>query len=351
MFKGGIIVIVLLLSISFGYAQVSIGKSGGSAQTVQTPLLSSWKRLPPSPLFGGTAGNFAADPHVWANGPKDYYMVYTTDYAGTQAIAMARSSDLVTWTPISSPQYGSEYIIRGNGPAAGQNNQETAIYYKTPGGQHQLYYIGYDDIGTYQAQIYRATATNIQGPYTRESSPVLAFGTSGSYDDYAMTSPTIVTHSGTLYMVYVAWADSPLGVNPGVTNAGATAGTDGSSWTKSGSLSFGDVFGVEGHIEKGPDGRFYRAATETVESADVLSVGYATSPFGPYTKFGSVLTMGGGSVGEVDSITAPTLFFNQLNRRLYMFYSSVDTGGFPWMTSLAVARYGNVPPRRTHLAP
>lgn len=321
------------------------------AQTVQTPLLSSWTRMPPSPLFGGTAGNFAADPYVWADGPNDYYMIYTTDFAGTQAIAMARSSNLITWTPISSPQYSSEYIIRGNGPAAGQNNQETAVYYKTPGGQHQIYYIGYDSLATYQSQIYRATSTSITGPYTRETNPVLAFGSAGTYDDAAMTSPTIVVSGSTLYMAYVAWADSPVGPTPGVINAGATAGTDGVTWTKTSSIDFTTMFGVEGHIEKGPDGLFYRVGTETVSTQDVLSVGYASSPFGPYTKYASVLTIGGAGVGEVDSITGATLYFNKLNRRVYMYYSAVNSGGFPWMTSLALARYGNVPPRRTLLSP
>lgn len=301
--------------------------------------LASWTRTPPSPLFGGSSGSFAADPHVWANGINDYYMVYTSEFSGAQAISMARSTDLVTWTPIVSPQYSSEHILRGAGPAAGQAHQETAVYYKTPGGQHQIYYIGYDSEATFQSQIYRATASSIEGPYTREATPVLSFGASGSYDDAAMTSPSIVEHQGVLYMCYVAWADSPTGPSPTVINAGATSSDYGATWTKTGTISFSDIFGVEAHIEKGPDGKFYRVATETINSADALSIGVSAHPFGPYTKHAGVLVPGGVGVGEVDSITAPSLFFNRADRRAYMFYSAVAAGGFPWMTSLAIATY------------
>lgn len=301
--------------------------------------MQSWTRHPSSPIFGGTAGNFAADPHVWEETPGTYYMVYTTDYAGTQAIGMATSSDLVHWTPISSPQYSSEYVIRGNGPSAGQNNQETAIHYKTASGQHQLYYIGYDNEATYQSQIYRATASSVTGPYTRESSPVIPFGAPGSYDDAAMTSPTIVSFAGTLYMAYVAWADSPTSPTPTVINAGATSSNDGTTWTKTGTISWSDVFGVEAHVEKGPDGLFYRVGTEVPSGADVLSLGVANNPFGPYTVAHNIYTMGGPSVGEVVSITGACLFFNRRERRLYIYYSAVDTGGFPWMTGLATTSY------------
>lgn len=302
--------------------------------------LSSWTRQPPSPLFGGTAGNFAADPHVWSTGPNSYFMLYTTDYLGTQAIAMAQSSNLINWTPIVSPQYGSEYIIRGNGPTAGQNNQETACYYRTNAGLHHIYYIGYDSLATYQSQIYRATASSITGPYVREATPVVPFGTSGAYDDAAFTSPSIEAYNGVLYMNYTAWADSPVGASPGVINAASFSGNDGATWTKFGSIDWTDTFGVEASVHRGLDGNYYRVGTETFNSQDILSLGIASHPLGPYTtRQSGVLTIGGAGVGEVDSITGASLFFHPTQPRVYMFYSAVAAGGFPWMTSLAIATY------------
>lgn len=349
-FLVSVIALVFLLDIPLTFAVTrSQAGSRSSAQSrkprvtplpsvVNFSLLSTWTRASGNPIFGGTSGDFAADPHVWEESPGVYYMVYTTDFGGAQAIGMARSTNLLTWTPITSPQYGSQYVIRGNGPAAGQNNQETAVHLKTASGQHQIYYIGYDNELVYAAQIYRATASSVEGPYTRESAPVIPFGAPGSYDDGAMTSPTIVEHEGKLYMVYIAWDDIPSGA-PNVINAGAISTDDGVTWAKSGKLDWSGIFGVEAHIEKGPDGKFYRVGTETPAGSDVLSVGVASHPFGVYTKLASVLTLGGASVGEVDSITGGTLLFNTNTRRVYMYYSAVAAGGFPWMTSLATAPY------------
>lgn len=334
----------IIRAVKHGSARRLLPQRVGRPQRpTTTPILSrlsSWTRQAPSPLFGGTAGNFAADPHVWATGPDSYMMLYTTGYLGTQALAMAQSSNLINWTPITSPQYGSEYVIRGNGPAAGQNNQETAWYHRTQNGQHHIYYIGYDSLATYQAQIYRATASSLFGPYVREASPVIPFGAPGSYDDSAFTSPSIASYNGILYMTYTAWADSPMGASPGVVTGAAYSSNDGATWTKFGVIDWADTFGVEASVHHGLDGYYYRISTETFASQDILSLGIASHPLGPYlTKQAGILTIGGAGVGEVDSITAGSLFFHPTQPRVYLFYSAVAAGGFPWMTSLAIATY------------
>ncbi len=318
-------------------AVLAVGFLTGFCTYINPSFLASWVRHPSTPIFGGTAGNFAGDPYVWKDSTGTYRMLYTSEYASKQAIGMATSSDLVTWTPVSSPQYGSEFVLRGAGPASGQDHQETAFYRLSATGQHQIYYIGYDSEVEYHAAIYRATASTITGPYTREATPVINFGANGTYDDSIMTSPTIVDHYGTLYMNYVAWDDLLTGA-PNVINAGAISTDDGATWTKTGTIAWDNIFGVEGHIEEGPDGLYYRVAVESTPN-DEIKAGWSAHPFGPYTTFDSVLTLGGAGVGEVDSITSPSLYFNTATRQVYMYYGAVDTGGFPWMTGLAIASY------------
>ncbi|MDH5738725.1 MAG: family 43 glycosylhydrolase [Nitrospira sp.] len=328
------------LSIVGGIVMLGCGLSG----SVDFSGLTKFQRHYTAPLFGGEDGNFAGDPHVVTEAEDAYRMVYTTDSGSdSQAIGMAISTDLITWLPVESAQYSDHRVLSGAGPAAGQLNQETAFYYKTPGGAHHIYYIGYDGTaeGAYVAQIYRAiSASNVLGPYTRETTPVVALGAGGSDDDSAMTSPSIVEYNGVLYMVYTGWGDSPNSPDPAVTTMYATSSNNGTTWVKQGSLSWNDIFGVEAHIEKGPDGFYYRAGVVVDGGGnDAVTIGRAFSPLGPYETYPDVLTLGGASVGEVASITSPSLLFHEDTATLYMFYGAVDTGGFPWMTSLARAIY------------
>lgn len=303
---------------------------------VNFSLLANWTRVPGGPHFGGTAGNFAGDAHVWEESPGNYRMVYTTENVALDAgIGMATSTDLLTWTPITSPQYGNELVLKA-GADPTKVVLETAFYYKTPAGQHQIYYIACTDEGVYDMQIFRATASNINGPYSNESTPVIAFGASGTFDDAAMTSPSIVEYNGELYMEYIGWDDSPKGVSFNVLTGTAKAPLDGSVWTKTGSIPWEQAFGVESHTEKGPDGWYYRAG---VVDGDILGIGWSTHPHGPWTSHDQILAPGGAGVGEVDQITSPSLYFHVPTNTLYMYYAAVDTGGFPWMTSIATAPY------------
>jgi hypothetical protein len=153
-----------------------------------------------------------------------------------------------------------------------------------------------------------------------------------------MTSPTIVEHEGTLFMSYLGWATFPDGP---VTLAGATSNDDGRSWQKVGALSWDDIFGVEAHTEKGPDGMFYRVGVGgDAAGDDVLLLGRAQHPFGPYeVRPEPILTEGGPAVGEGDSVMSPSLLFDDTTGTAYMHYAAVDTGGWPWVVSLARTSY------------
>jgi len=305
--------------------------------------LANWTRNPGTPIFGGKTGQFAGDPHVWEESPGHYRMVYTDSYIDGvndyQAIAMATSTDLVNWSRIENSEFPAGIILQGVGPGGRDHHQETAFYRKASDGKHQIFYIGYESESTYHAAIYKAEATNIQGPYLRESEPVIAW-TTGGVDAAAMTSPTIVTYEGALYMTYVGWAGYPDGP---VVIVGATSTTDGRSWAKQGALSWNDIFGVEAHIERGPDGWFYRVGVVSdANGNDEFALGRASHPFGPYEVLPDpILTLGGASRGEVDSITSPSLIFVTGSQTAFMHYAAVAAGGFPWVISLATSTYGN----------
>lgn len=308
------------------------GCSDSSNPAAPGPSLSNWVRHPNNPIFGGQW--FLSDPHVWEESPGNYRMVYTDANGDYQAIAMATSTDLVNWTPVSNSQYPYGVILQGPGPGGQDPHLETAFYRKANDGMHQIFYIGYMDEAAYHSAIYKAEATNIQGPYTREIDPVIPW-TPGGPDSWAMTSPSIVEHDGALYMVYTGWEAYPDGP---VTNMGATSSTDGRSWVKLGALSWDDVFGVEAHTEKGPDGRFYRVGiTSDDQGGDIIELGHATHPFGPYTTLPDpILAPGGPGVEEGDTIMAPCLLF--VNQTAYLYYTAIDTGGWPWALSLATSQ-------------
>ena len=309
---------------------------GGADGELSLDALSDWTRDPGNPIFLGN--EFSGDPFVWEAAPGDYRMVYTDSVDDRQAIAMATSTDLVEWTPNGSTQFPDGVVLQGAGPGGQDPHLETAVYRKADNGAHQIFYIGYVDEETYHSAIYVAEAPDIDGPYTRAADPILSWTPDGA-DAAAMTSPTIVEQDGTLYMTYIGWEAFPDGP---VSIMGATSIDDGRSWKKVGPLSGEEIFGVEAETVKGPDGLFYRVGiTADDQGGDVITLGQAEHPFGPYTELPEpILTPGGPEVGEGETIMSPSLLFVPETETAYLFYAAVDTGGWPWVVSLATSEYG-----------
>ena len=327
-------VLPLLMAAAFVSTSGSAAVSrNGTGEKLTTSQQAEWVRNPNDPIFHGHGNSFAADPYVWMQSPGHYRMVYTDSANDHQVIAMATSTDLVHWRPISDSQYPNGVILQGAGPGGQDGYLETATFRKTEDGKYQVFYIGYSNESTYHSAIYEAEATNMDGPYTREAKPVISWTPKGA-DAQSMTSPTIVEYQGKLYMTYVGWASFPNGP---VTIMGATSTTDGRSWNKVGPLSWDNIFGVEADTEKGPDGLFYRVGiTSDAQGNDVISLGRASQPFGPYTVLPEpILVRGGPSVGEGNTIMSPSLLFVPGQSTAYLYYAAVDTGGWPWVTSLA----------------
>jgi hypothetical protein len=308
-------------------------------QPEQEPLsleqLSEWTRHPGGPMFLGVV--IAGDPHVWRDTDGVYRMVYTDGVGDHQAIAMATSTNLIDWTLDDDAELENGVVLQGAGPSGNDLYLETSHYRRADDGKHQIFYIGYPNEAEYHAAIYKAEADDVSGPYERESEPVINF-TAGGADAQSMTSPTIVEHEGTLYMSYVGWATFPDGP---IMLMGATSNDDGRTWQKQGVLSWDDIFGVEAHTEKGPDGLFYRVGVTGDDAGnDQLSIGQAEHPFGPYTVLEEpILTMGGPALGEGDSVMSPSLLFDSDSGVAFMHYASVDTGGWPWVVSLATCDF------------
>lgn len=327
--------ILLMAAMSFVAVAPLVSPVAGADQELTLDDLANWTRDPNNPIFLGN--EFAGDPFVWAVAPGDYRMVYTDSVDDRQAIAMAASTDLVHWTPIPDAHYPNGVVLQGPGPGGHDPHLETAIYRETSTGTHQIYYIGYEAEETYHAAIYKAESDAIEGPYVRETDPVIAWSPEGA-DAAAMTSPTIVEMDGTLYMTYIGWETFPDGP---VSIMGATSTDDGQTWDKTGPLSWEEIFGVEAETVQGPDGLYYRVGiTSDDQGGDVISLGRAEHPFGPYTELPQpILTPAGPDVGEGDTIMSPSLLFVAETGTAYLYYSAVDTGGWPWVVSLATSDY------------
>ncbi len=310
------------------------GTSGvGGGGSISLDSLQNWVRHPKNPVFAGN--EIASDAHVWREAPGVYRMVYTDGVGDHQAIGMATSSDLVNWKPIADSEHPNGIVLQGAGPSGKDLHLETAFYRKANDGKHQIFYIGYPEESAYHTAIYKAEASKVQGPYVRESDPVISWS-AGGLDATAMTSPTIVEHAGKLYMSYIGWEAYPDGP---VHIVGMTSTSDGRAWGDKVDLGWDDNFGVEAHMEKGPDGRFYRVGTVgDAQGNDVIALGQSDHPFGPFTQLPTpILTREG--PGEDDSITAPNLLFQPETGTAYVHYTAVGTGGWPWVISLATCKY------------
>ena len=107
----------------------------------------------------------ASDAHVFADG-NTLRMIYTGDENGKSSIKLAQSNALNDWEP-------SMTLLGSVGPSGLDSHKETGFYRQASNGKHQIYYIGYDDESTYEAQIFLAEADLINGPYTQMDEPII----------------------------------------------------------------------------------------------------------------------------------------------------------------------------------
>ncbi len=256
----------------------------------------------------------ASDPHVFVLPSGQLAMIYSGDDRDQSSIKLAIGNSWENWK-----QWG---VLLGpsNQPNA-VRHKETSFYYLTTGGEHQIYFIGYDDEETYQAEIYRATAKELTGPWTVESAPVIPRGPMDGRNVYLMTSPSIVKHSNELTMVWLGW--NGFDDVTEVWSFSATSFDDGQTWTE---IREGRVpIGMEGQITQRPDGGYVAVSIQETDNGDEgVFAACAPSPEGPWTSIDAPLLTLARDAWEVDEIMAPSITYNPTSGQPYLYYTSVE---------------------------
>ncbi len=321
-------------SSSTGNASSTSGLGETETSTGQDPTpidlenLQDWTRVEGRLIHDVVDGyGVAADIHVFQDEDGELAAIYS----GTDASAPDYASiKLALGTEHTSWEVGPVVLNRVDAPPE-QRSKETSFYRRGADGTHQIYYIGYEDEETYRSQIFRAESANLEGPYTIDAEPIIARGLQGEHDIQVMTSPSIVEHDGTLYMVYCAWNQfEGDGDDLQVWVHAATSTDDGDTWTVLGEVDVPVC--MEGAITQGPDGMFYAVS----QQSEAIVLGRSDEPLGDWEMLPEPILSPAGPPYEVD-ITTPQLYFQ--DDVLFLYYSGAnftDVDYEPgWWTMLA----------------
>ncbi len=282
------------------------------------PKIEEWQRASQNPIYRDLipSENYqtASDAHVFFDENSNLKMIYTGDENGKPAIKLASGSSWYNWTKETS-------LIYLTGPSGLDSHKETGFYRKSSTGKHQIYYIGYDDENTYEAQIYLAEAATLTGQYTQMSQPVVAKGMITGKNVYAMTSPSIVEHQGLLYITFIGWDASPDNVTE-VWIIGATSSDEGHTWSN---YQIVDTrIGMEGQVTKISNNEFVSVRTSEYENKEAIFYSTSSSPFGPWTEQEKPILIQAGPSYEKDEIIAPQITIDPVTSKQYLYYTGAD---------------------------
>ena len=289
-----------------------------SCQPAAVPPASElWQRYPDGPVFRdpipGAGYQVASDPHVFlADGALR--MVYTGDDQGYSTIKLAAGSDWDTWQVVGS-------LLAETGPSGLDRNKETPFYRRTAAGKHQIYYIGYADEDTYQAQLFLAEADSLRGPYQRMAQPIIPRGTMAGKEVYCITSPSVVSHEGKLYLSFLAWNDAPARVSQ-VWVMGATSTDEGHSWSEVKQVEV--PIGMEGQVTRVRAGAFVAVRTGGQAGREAIFYATAAHPFGPWREQDTPLLRQAGAPYETDEIIAPQLTLDPATGQPVLYYTGAN---------------------------
>lgn len=289
----------------------SCNSFGGSQQ------INEWQREGNGPVFQDLipSENYqtASDAHVFFDN-NELRMIYTGDYNGKPSIKLANGSSWDSWE--------SEKTLLGEvGPSGLDANKETCFYRKSANGKHQIYYIGYEDEETYEAQIFLAEADSLNGFYTQMSAPIVPKGIIAGEDVYCMTSPSIVELQGLLYLTFIGWDASPNNVTE-VWILGATSSDDGHTWSDFQSVE--TRIGMEGQVTKVGENDFVAVRTGDFEDKEALFYSTASHPFGPWTELENPILIQNGEPFEKDAIIAAQITIDPSDGKEILYYTGAD---------------------------
>ncbi|MDC3351871.1 hypothetical protein OAV92_01375 [Crocinitomicaceae bacterium] len=262
----------------------------------------------------------ASDGHVFFIDDQRY-MIYSGDHQGVSSIKLATSYTWIDWDT-------SGTLLGAVGPSGKDVEKETSFYRKRIDGVHQIYYIGYPNNETYEAEIYLAESYHIEGPYEQKDAPIIPRGTIAGKEVYCMTSPSVVEHEGLLYMCFLGWNAAPDKVTE-VWTFGAISENGGATWS-----SFEEIdcpIGMEGQITKGPDNRFYAVSTGAYDNREAIFYAEANHPYGPWTRDSIPILTQAGKPFEKDEIIAPQITFDPATGQKYLYYTGANHKKGWWM--------------------
>ena len=262
----------------------------------------------------------AADPSVIRVGDQ-LLMIYSEYSLATDAIAFHAvvSSDGINWQGLSQAP-GSE-IFSGSATNDWDRLIETPELIRI-GEDYYLYYIGYPDAelnnGIYASQIGLAIGTEPESIARVGDVPLLARG--GPVDVDALTSPSVVEHEGTYYMLYTGWSNILSG--DGFLGQTAATSTDGISWNKLDEGIFTEVAtstfetATEADIVKGTDGLFYLFYS----AEGGIALARSDHPLGPWELYPEML-ISSELTWESGEVVAPTALIE--NGKAKIWYSGI----------------------------
>lgn len=279
------------------------------------PDLSQWERIP-EPILRDTIANepyeVASDSHVFVAENGDIRMIYTGDDSGEASIKLGAARGWQTWTPFRT--------LLGPSPQPELKSKETPFYLLGPNGEHQIYFIAYEDGDTYRSQIFLATSDKLEGPYTIRREPVVPLGELGGTRVRVITSPSVVEHGDSLLMTFVAW--NGFHDVTRVWSMGAESMDNGRTWT-----NFREVdtpITMEGQLTRAPDGTYLAVSTREYQAGEAIFLACADHPFGPYKELERPILVPAGGQWEKDEITAPQIFFDPETDEPMLYYTGAD---------------------------
>lgn len=256
----------------------------------------------------------ASDGHVFVTSEGQLAMIYSGDDEDQSSIKLALGTDWDRWQEwgvLLGPSQQPDAIA----------HKETATYLQVGPDDHRIFFIGYADQSTYEAEIYMARAPALTGPWTITPEPVVRRGPTDGRDVYLITSPSVVVKGDNLVMAYLGWNgfEDVTEVWSFVTRSPL----DGRGWSQARQSSV--PIGMEGQITPHPNGGFVAVATrETADGREGIFAACAESVTGPWTDLPEPLLVLAQDAWEVDEIIAPSITFDPENGTPYLFYTAAE---------------------------
>jgi predicted GH43/DUF377 family glycosyl hydrolase len=321
----------LTLPFTVSFAQINWTKD-----TLNNPVFgpgptSDWDGYsiyPSSILFDGTKY------HIWYGGHDSVYC----------RIGYAISNDGITWTKYddpatTNPPFSQSDTVMDVGAAGSWDSRwifAPKVHYD--GNTYHMWYSGFN--GT-NVRIGYATSPNGTTWTKYSGNPVFNLGTSGSWDDSHISSPSIIYDGGIYHMWYEGGKGSTVQI-------GYATSTDGITWTRHPQnpvLKIGHSGSWGRPMLRAPEVIFYGGIYHMWYSGTPSlwnhKIGYATSPYGiVWTKYNDpsttitlysesdpVLLPGPKGSWDDQFVVSGTAIYDSINSKLKLYYGGGDTDG------------------------